>query len=195
VDNLRDRVVESLAGGTDTVEARVSGYRLGDSAENLILFGTTKTGTGNSLDNLITGNSVSNLLFGGDGNDTLAAAGSGANPGRGQKDTLTGGAGVDYFVLGDANGYFYNDGNATLSGGSDFAYITDFESSDFLVLNGSSANYTLVSGNTGVTGLSGAGYYGLFRELGVTDELVAVLRSSSDLTSNNPLGTAQFVTA
>ena len=196
IDNIRDRVVESLPGGIDTIEARVSGYILSDFAENLNLFGTVRIGTGNSLDNLIVGNSVNNSINGGFGNDTLAAAGS--NSGRGQKDTLTGGVGANYFVLGDGNGFFYDDGNANNAGASDYAFISDFDASaDTLVLNGTDSNYMLKTGNDiGVTGMTGTGFYGLFRELGATDELVAVIRSVSgtDLTSANTINNAQFIT-
>ena len=195
IDNIRDRVVESLPGGIDTIEARVSGYILSDFAENLNLFGTVRIGTGNSLDNLIVGNSVSNSINGGFGNDTLAAAGS--NSGRGQKDTLTGGVGANYFVLGDGNGFFYDDGNANNAGASDYAFISDFDASaDKLVLNGELSNYTLKTGNEiGVTGMTGTGFYGLFRELGATDELVAVIRSvnGTDLTGADPTGYTQFI--
>jgi len=193
IDNTRDRVVESLSGGIDTIEARVSGYILSDFAENLNLFGTVRSGTGNSLDNLIVGNAVSNSINGGFGNDTLMAAGS--NNGFGQKDTLTGGAGADYFVLGNENGAFYDDGNTSNAGAGDYAYISDFTvGQDVLVLSGSVSDYTLVSGAAiGVTGMTGSGFYGLFREQGATDELIAVIKSSTALTSANTINNAQFI--
>jgi Ca2+-binding RTX toxin-like protein len=138
------------------------------------------------------GNSVNNSLNGGLGGDTLWAAGS--NNGFGQKDTLTGGAGADYFVLGNESGAFYDDGNASNAGAGDYAYITDFVTGDKLVLNGSASNYTLVTGAAiGVNGMTGSGFYGLFREQGATDELIAVLKSTTTLNATNTIETAQFI--
>jgi serralysin len=46
VDNAGDRVTESTVdGGTDTVEARVTGYTLANGVENLVLFGTLASET------------------------------------------------------------------------------------------------------------------------------------------------------
>ena len=71
VNNSGDLIVESVAGGTDTVQASVS-YALSDNIENLTLTGTSDlNGTGNALSNLITGNSGANIIAGGAGNDTL----------------------------------------------------------------------------------------------------------------------------
>ena len=199
VDNVGDRVTESTvdggsAGGIDTVEVRVTGHTLANGVENLVLFGSIAAGTGNSLDNYLLGNLANNYLNGGagTGNDTLSAAGS--NRGVGQRDTLTGGAGNDVFILADENGSFYDDGTSSSTGVADFAYITDFNASqDSLVLSGSAEEYSLVSGiPAGVTGISGTGHYGLFRvEQGATNELVAVLKSSTILTDANTI--AQFI--
>ena len=88
------------------------------------------------------GNSVNNSLNGGLGDDTLSAAGS--NNGLGQKDTLTGGAGLDYFVLGNESGAFYDDGSSSNAGVGDYAYITDFTAGqDVLVLSGSVSDYNV----------------------------------------------------
>ena len=213
VDNVGDKVFEIAGQGIDTVEARVSGYTLANGVENLVLFGNVASGTGNSLDNSITGNSAANTLnggigadyldgglgndslAGGDGEDTLIAAGS--SYGVGQRDTLTGGNGNDVFILADENGSFYDDGLASSMGTADFAFISDFNSAqDSLVLSGSASDYTLVNGiPVGVTGLAGPGFYGLFRELGSTDELVAVLKSANTTTLNNAntISNAQFL--
>ena len=189
IDNTRDRVVEiSQFEGIDTVESRISGYNLADFAENLILFGNVRTGAGNSLDNSLIGNSVANSLYGGDGNDTLTAGGS--NSGQGQKDTLTGGSGADYFVLGNENGAFYDDGNASNPGVGDYAYIIDFTvGEDFLVLSGSVSDYTVKA--SGIAGLTGT--VGIFKGTGgANDELIAVLRSANVTTLDNT--NAQFLT-
>ena len=195
IDNAGDKVFENASDGIDTVEARVTGHILANGVENLLLFGSIAAGTGNSLDNFLLGNLANNSLNGGagTGNDTLSAAGS--NRGVGQRDTLTGGNGNDVFILADENGSFYDDGTSSSTGVADFAYITDFNASqdDSLVLSGSAEEYSLVSGSpAGVTGISGTGHYGLFRvEQGATNELVAVLKSSTILTDANTI--AQFL--
>jgi Ca2+-binding RTX toxin-like protein len=175
--------------------ARVAGYTLANGVENLVLFGTVASGTGNTLDNFLIGNAANNSLNGGVGSDTLSAAGS--NRGLGQRDTLTGGAGNDVFILADENGSFYDDGTSSSTGVADFAYITDFNASqDSLVLSSSAEEYSLVSGiPAGVTGITGTGHYGLFRKQGSTDELVAVIKSANTtiLSSANTIDLAQFV--
>ncbi len=145
IDNAGDRVFEISNEGVDTVEAQVTGYTLANGVENLVLFGTVASGTGNSLDNFLIGNAANNSLNGGVGNDTLSAAGS--NRGLGQRDTLTGGAGNDVFILADENVSFYDDGISSSTGVADFAYITDFNASqDSLVLSGSAEEYSLILG-------------------------------------------------
>jgi Ca2+-binding RTX toxin-like protein len=72
---VSDTVVEAANGGVDTVNASVS-YTLTANVENLTLTGTSGlSGTGNSLNNVITGNSAGNLLSGGGGVDTLIGGG------------------------------------------------------------------------------------------------------------------------
>src|SRR5882724_865594 len=103
VNDPGDKVTETLAGaagGTDTVQSSIT-YTLGANLENLQLTGgDTISGTGNTLDNVLTGNTGNNKLlglagidqlFGGAGNDTL--------DGGVGTDTLTGGKGDDTFVL------------------------------------------------------------------------------------------------
>jgi Ca2+-binding RTX toxin-like protein len=104
-----DVITEGLNAGTDTVSSAVT-WALGANLENLILSGTTNvSGTGNTLDNVITGNSGVNTLTGNDGNDTLYGMGGvdTLNGGNGNDtfigglgaDTLTGGAGLDIFMF------------------------------------------------------------------------------------------------
>ncbi|ALC16895.1 hypothetical protein DSOUD_2128 [Desulfuromonas soudanensis] len=90
LDDAGDTVSELYGQGTDTVVAPFD-YTLGDNVENLNLTGTALTGTGNSLNNVITGTDADNLLTGLDGNDTL-------NGGVGS-DTMVGGRGDDTFVV------------------------------------------------------------------------------------------------
>jgi hypothetical protein len=63
----------------------------------------------------------------------------------GTVDKLTGGGGDDMFALGDANGVFYDDGNPTVQGTTDMAWITDFSVGDKIILHGSAADYQLSS--------------------------------------------------
>jgi Ca2+-binding RTX toxin-like protein len=65
--------------------------------------------------------------------------------GRGTIDKLTGGGGNDNFVLGDASGMFYDDGNLAVPETKDMAWITDFSVGDKIILFGSAANYQLIS--------------------------------------------------
>ncbi len=99
-----------IAGDTTTVVDEVGGTPAGTDlissannfdmsvrglgAENLTLTGTATTGTGNTLNNVITGanNAVQYILSGGDGDDTLT--------GNDLVDTLTGGIGSDILIGG-----------------------------------------------------------------------------------------------
>jgi len=96
------------------------------SVETMVLIGSANiTATGDYEMNEIIGNS---------GNNTLN--------GLGNFDTLTGGAGADVFVIGDATGQYY--GN-DFEGDSCFAVITDFTvGTDRLQLKGASAGSYVV---------------------------------------------------
>ena len=79
----------------------------------------------------IWGTDGNDVLTGGNNNDTIAGvASTGTNLGKGQIDTLTGSLGADTFLLADARGTFYNDGNTRSQGTSDFAIIKDFNNID-----------------------------------------------------------------
>ncbi|MFN9646107.1 MAG: hypothetical protein ACK6BG_13555, partial [Cyanobacteriota bacterium] len=86
---------------------------------------------------IITGTNAAEILLGVPTGSTLR--------GSGTLDRLTGTGGDDIFVLGDALGWFYDDGTHGL-GSTDLALITDFSAGDKIQLHGSSADYTLVSG-------------------------------------------------
>lgn len=86
-----DVVIESAAGGIDTLISSTS-RTLGNHQENLTLTGNLVIhGWGNALDNLLTGNGRANRLLGAEGNDTLN--------GQGGIDTLAGGTGDDTYIL------------------------------------------------------------------------------------------------
>ncbi len=111
VDDPGDRVVESLAGGTDQVLASCR-FTLSAHVENLTLTGSADIdGTGNPLANVLLGNSGANVLDGGSGHDTVSG-GDGADRllGGEGNDTLSGDSGADQLLGGS--------GNDTLDGGS-----------------------------------------------------------------------------
>ncbi|MBY5438665.1 M10 family metallopeptidase, partial [Rhizobium leguminosarum] len=96
VDSLGDVVVEATDGGVDRILTDLTAYSLAGIAnvENLVLRSNgNSTGTGNSLDNMITSGTGNDTLSGGAGNDTL-------DGGRGA-DSLTGGTGNDIYVVYD----------------------------------------------------------------------------------------------
>jgi subtilisin family serine protease len=98
-------------------------------------------------------------LFGLAGSDTVrgttasekiyGVAATGADPGKGTRDTLYGGGGNDIFVLADSRGVFYDDDNATQSGGSDRAAIMDFDAGDKIQLTGQFSDYVLFKNTIG----------------------------------------------
>ena len=91
-----DTIVETTNNGTDTVQSSMT-HTLAANVENLTLTGTTAiTGTGNTLDNVLTGNSAVNTLTGAAGNDTL-------NGGQGN-DVLNGGTGNDTYLFNRGDG-------------------------------------------------------------------------------------------
>jgi Ca2+-binding RTX toxin-like protein len=199
VDTSLDLVTENSAAGTDSVLVNFTGYQLANNVEWLFM-GTALSGTGNAIANTLVGDNDNELLVGNGGNDSVAGNGGNdkiqgcniAGLGRNERDTLTGGAGNDEFVLGAASGAFYNDGVASNAGTADYALITDFRNSgtDILILKGSALNYYTTASYTlaGVTGT------GLFLETGTTDELIAIIQSSgAALTNSNTINTAKFV--
>ncbi|MEM9004394.1 MAG: cadherin domain-containing protein [Cyanobacteria bacterium P01_F01_bin.86] len=110
----------------------------------------------------LNGGTGDDTLLGGPGIDTLAGAES-IQRGLGEFDTLTGDkAGevlrTDTFILGDADGVFYDDDNISSQGLGDFALITDFDIElDLIVLSGSENDYRLENFTVGVN--SGTGIF------------------------------------
>jgi Ca2+-binding RTX toxin-like protein len=199
VNSLSDRITENYNGGIDTVRASISyslDSTLGSTLENLTLTGTSNlNGTGNSSNNVITGNAGKNSLSGGAGNDTLTggdgndtlvggtgndslSGGNGNDRLNGystsltsttEYDTLSGGAGTDYFILGGTWGVSYQ--------GSAYATITDWNSvDDWIEVRGSSSQYSLVTGDFyagGAASDTGIYYNGT--------ELIGVVQDSTNL--------------
>lgn len=106
-------------------------------------------------------------FYGTTGNDSIqGAAGadrisgvpkSGAGAGKGSVDVLTGLGGADVFVLGTTKAVYYNDGNKSLSGTADFAWITDFSVSERDKLEVKAGKYLFSALSVG--NFSGAGLY------------------------------------
>ena len=148
---------------------------------------TSKAST--PLNLVLWGSTRNDKILGGDGNDIITGVvkkgATAVRLGKGQIDTLTGGAGKDVFVLGDSRGVFYNDNLKANSGSSDYALITDFSLIDdkLQLLSGSylttvsSGNLSLYwdRNNSGNLQLSGKNQ----------DEMIALINGVTTLSSSN----------
>ena len=156
VDSTTDVITEAVNAGDDFVISSVS-FSLAAIAnvENLKLSGTAISGTGNSLNNVITGNTAANNLSGDAGNDSL-------NGGAGI-DTLIGGVGDDTYIVDSTTDVIIeadNAGNDTVASSSSFslAAIVNVEN---LILTSAAANGTgnsfsnVLRGNSGNNRLDG----------------------------------------
>lgn len=127
-------------------------------------------------------------VFGGSGNDTLF----GNTPnfpqglGQGEVDFLTGNTGEDTFVLaGKVAGnqaIFYDDGDPSSAGLSNYAVITDLQGRDSIQLVGEANNYSL---GVSLQGLQSG--TGIFFNDGTTQELIGIVANiaSENLSLNN----------
>jgi Ca2+-binding RTX toxin-like protein len=158
VDNVGDVIVETISGGTDSVNSSVS-YILSSNVENLTLTGTAAiNATGNDLSNILTGNSGINILTGGAGNDTL--------DGKGGADSMIGGLGDDlYFVDNINDTILENPSEGIDSVRSTVTYTLSANVENLTLLNTAALNATgnelanLIIGNSGnniIAGLGGA---------------------------------------
>jgi Ca2+-binding RTX toxin-like protein len=132
VDQIRDRVIEAIGGGTDTI-LTLSDYTLRAGQE--VEFLRAHTGTPSLR---LNGNELDNRIFGGTGDDMIN--------GRGGADRMAGGAGDDRYFVDDAG-----DTIVELSGmGTDivFSFTPSF------ILGANVENLTLSDGATSGTGNS-----------------------------------------
>ena len=168
---------DQLIGGSDEdlLEGGAGNDTLWGESDNDTLIG------GDGDDELIGGDSflrksgsgfLGEVLEGGAGNDYLNGFGGGAE----EVDSLTGGAGFDTFVIGDATGVYYQSGGSNDTEDLSFAIISDFlRGEDFIQASGSSSNYELDSS----ADLLGSGSQDTGIYLG--DDLIAVVQDTTDV--------------
>jgi len=183
LENLILREVNTINGTGNNLNNLVFGNTF-----NNTLNGRTGNDTldGNFGNDILNGEDGNDSLQGGPGNDTLNGGtgndiligvfpGSLLPPGLGETDSLTGGAGVDRFILGDAVNIFYDDNNTVNPGFGDLATISDFDSSqDRIELKGALQDYRLqvVGTNTRIfSDKPGA----------EPDEIIAILQGRNNL--------------
>lgn len=178
---LRSVLLSSTAYTSSLAGKTVTGGRLDIGAMTNALPPASNLGStiyGTARNDIITGTMYDDILSG--------VPQTGTSIGKGSIDQLTGGAGVDLFILGDSRGYFYNDGNNKLSGKNDYGIISDFAAEDFIQLRGGS--YWLAS--TTITGLTGQGLYldtNANARFDTTDEMIGLVQGpgSASLSSSN----------
>jgi Ca2+-binding RTX toxin-like protein len=145
VDNAGDTVTENVGEGTDTVQTTLLSGTLGANVENLTFIGSGNfTGTGNTLNNVITGGAGGDKLNGGAGNDTLS--------GGAGNDTLTGGTGQDSFLFSKALNALTNVDNIP-----DFSVADDTILLSHLVFTAAGPIGTLAAGAFFTGSAAGAG--------------------------------------
>ena len=177
VDSYFDQVHEN-GGGTDVVNAYVI-YYLGYGVENLSLYGTATTGTGNELDNyintfvfapfytLLSGLAGNDTLVGWDGEDHLnGGEGNDILYGEGDNDYLNGGAGNDTMYGGTGNDFYAVDssldvvtesaGEGTDQVNASINYTLGANVEDLSLLDGAATNGTGNALNNYIGGNSNA---------------------------------------
>lgn len=162
VDDLQDSVVELSGGGIDTVVSVVD-WTLEANVENLTLngwFGTSLTGIGNQLGNVIHGDLGVDYIDGAAGDDTIVGS-YGISPGK-EADTLLGGEGDDFITKGGGFSWAYmygGMGNDTLQQNEGAEYGEDGD--DLLIGGigqGHHASGNSLYGGTGNDTLNGGSY-------------------------------------
>ncbi len=164
---------DSLIGGkgNDILDGGKNGDSLdgGDGDDNII------GGKGN--DTLIGGKGNDNLDGGKDKDILTGVDANFPNAGFGEIDILTGGGDKDQFILGDVNQFYYNDGNDTDLGLSDYALITDFQvGKDSIQLHGTKSNYILSESPSSLPSGTGIFYQTLDK-----NELIGIVQGVANL--------------
>lgn len=132
------------------------------------------------------GGKGNDALWGDEGADTLIGVDAKtARPGKGERDTLTGGDdyywygedGKDTFVLGDGKKVYYDDGKNNNAGKGDYALIRHFKTDeDIIQLHGKANDYALKNSPRGMP--SGTA---IFLDTAGKDELIGIVADVSDL--------------
>ncbi|WP_162181826.1 calcium-binding protein, partial [Pseudomonas monteilii] len=146
VDNAGDRVIESAGAGTDAVRTALASYTLGANVENLTHIGVGNfSGSGNTLDNIITSGAGNDQLNGGAGNDQLlGSSGNDTLNGGDDNDSLDGGLGDDILNGGTGSDTLFGDaGNDILSGGSGSDFLNGDVGDD--TVNGGAGDDTMMA--------------------------------------------------
>ena len=137
----------------DIIRGYEGNDRLNGRTGSDLLFGDENRDTliGARGDDSMVGGTGNDLLNGGAGMDVLTGVDPDSDePGRGERDRFRGGNDADTFVLGDASGVYYDDGNDGTTGGGDSAIILDFAvGEDTIQLHGSASDYELKPTNNG----------------------------------------------
>ncbi|HBK66913.1 MAG TPA: polysaccharide deacetylase, partial [Cyanobacteria bacterium UBA11166] len=157
--------------GNDILDGGKNGDSLdgGDGDDNII------GGKGN--DTLIGGKGNDNLDGGKDKDILTGVDANFPNAGFGEIDILTGGGDKDQFILGDVNQFYYNDGNDTDLGLSDYALITDFQvGKDSIQLHGTKSNYILSESPSSLPSGTGIFYQTLDK-----NELIGIVQGVANL--------------
>ena len=124
-------------GGNDSISTFGGDDKISGGAGNDTIDG----GDGNDL---VFGYVGNDMINGEEGNDVLIGANPVFNFGKDEKDTFNGGLGEDVFVLGDSQHIYYDDGDSTSIGESDYALIQDLNvGEDYIQLYGSGEFYSL----------------------------------------------------
>jgi len=157
VDSAGDVVADVAEAGTDTVSCSLIDYTLGANVEILILSGSAATGTGNTLDNIISGNGNINTLKGDAGNDTLYGVDSNDTLyGDAGDDILDGGTGNDIMDGGTGNDTYVVDGAGdTVTESEDAGTDTVIAAVDY-TLGDNIENLTFNSASGAVNGVGNA---------------------------------------
>jgi Ca2+-binding RTX toxin-like protein len=191
VDNVKDKVIEGLAEGTDTVETLVS-YTLPANVENLVVINPVAiAGTGNALANVITGNDGADTLKGLAGNDTISGGnGNDTIEGGPGTDKLNGGPGLDTLSFAGSTAAVVADLKLKVIGGDSVALFENLLGSRFNdrllgtdaanVLNGGVGNDTL-EGRKGKDVLTGGAGKDVFVYRSALDSPVAAPDTITDL--------------
>ncbi|MEH1916147.1 DUF4114 domain-containing protein [Nostoc sp.] len=137
---------------------------------------------GGAGDDTLTGGAGNDSLIGGAGADILdgVAGNSNNGKGKGEMDTLMGGPGPDIYILASNTSIYYDDGDPTTTGITDYAWIVGFnaqQDKDQVQLLGSSDQYRLEESN-GDTKLS-------IKRDSEFDELIAVFQNTTGLNLNS----------